>query len=801
MKKLIFTVLSVLSLGLTSAQAQCRVQIIHNSPDVLLDSVDIYVNGGLFLSDVHFRTATEFIEVIPAGGPSTTLDVAVAPGNSFSDADAVDNFSVTLNDGETIVIVASGISSASSGLYTNAPSFSLDLYSGQEIAINPGNSEFLVVHGSPDAPTVDVNAVGAGNLVDDLDYGQASASYVSVPNADYEIQIRNSAGNFVVAQYLAPLATDNLADSAIVVLASGFLDPAANNNGPSFGLWVALPEGGDLIELPSTAITSARLQAIHNCASPAAATVDVWLNNTLIINDFNFRTASPFVDVPAGSDFDLSIAPPNSTDTVGALARFTYNLPANGSFIAVASGTVGSGFNPAEPFNIEVFSGAREASLNPLENDILVFHGATDAPGVNIYVPAIGDNLIDSLNYADFDGYISLPVDDYQIQIRTVDGTIAVSEYSVPLLTLGVSEEAITVLASGFLDPSQNSNGPSFGLWATTASGGPLIQLPSVPLSTARIQVIHNCSDAAATTVDVWVNDELAVDDFAYRTATEFVDVPAGSPFDVVIQPSNSVDTTNALARFTYNLAGGEKYILVANGIISASGYSPAPPFDIDVYTGAREIAEISGNTDVLVYHGSTDAPYVDVREANAGMLVNNIGYSEFSSDYLQLPTADYTLQIFDSTSTTNIVSYSAPLSTLNLDDEALVVLASGFLDVAANSNGPGFGLWVALTDGGNLIPLPLITGIREVEAGNKISLYPVPASNVLNIAYGSENNERTSFRIMSIDGKTIMNGDWTPNANINVQTLDISNLASGVYSIEVISGSFRNVARFTVSK
>jgi hypothetical protein len=801
MKKLIFTVFSVLSLGLLSAQAQSRAQIIHNSSDALLATADIYVGGSLFLDDVAFRTATPFIEILPAGGGPLTVDVEIAPGNSSSNADAVASFQVTFVDGETYVIVAHGISATSAPSYNPAPALSLDIYTGQETAITPGNTEFLVVHGATDAPMVDVVALGAGTLVDDMDYLGSSGSYISVPNADYQVQVRNAAGNLVVAQYAAPLASLGLADSAIVVLASGFLDPSVNNNGPAFGLWVAKPEGGSLIPLPSGAITTARLQAIHNCASPAASVVDVWLNNTKIIDDFAFRTASPFVDVPAGSDFDISIALPTSTDTVGALARFTYNLPANGSFIAIASGTVGTGFNPAEPFNLEVFAGAREASTTAGNNDVLVFHGVTDAPGVNVYVPATGDNLVDSLYYSDFDGYVSLPADDYQIQVRTVDGTIQVAEYSAPLLTLGITDQAITVLASGFLDPSQNANGPAFGLWATTAAGGPLLELPSLPLSTARVQVIHNSADLAAANVDVWVNDELAIDNFAFRTASEFVDVPAGTSFDVVIQPANSIDTTNALARFTYTLPGGEKFILVANGIVSPSGYSPATPFDIDVYTGAREIAEISGNTDVLVYHGSTDAPPVDVREATAGLLVNNISYSEFSNGYLELPTADYTVQVFDSTSTTNIVSYQAPLATLSLQDEALVVLASGFLDPSVNSNGPGFGLWVALTDGGNLIPLPLITGIRDVEAGNGINLYPVPANNTLNIAYGAQNNERASFRIFSLDGKTMMQGDWFPNSNINVQTLDISNLASGMYSIEVLSGDFRNVSRFVVSK
>ncbi len=156
-----------------------------------------------------------------------------------------------------------------------------------------------------------------------------------------------------------------------------------------------------------------------------------------------------------------------------------------------------------------------------------------------------------------------------------------------------------------------------------------MLLFPTMLFGQARLQVIHNSADAAASVVDVWLNNTLLIDNFEFRTASPFIDAPAGVDFDVVIQPSNSTDTSNALARFTYNLTNGETYVLVANGIVVPTGYSPATPFNIYVYDMGRETATNAANTDLLVFHGSTDAPVVDVVEVGvgAGTIIDNLGY------------------------------------------------------------------------------------------------------------------------------------------------------------------------------
>jgi hypothetical protein len=688
--------------------SQARVQVIHNSADAAAEYVDVWLNDVLLIDNFKFRTATPFIDA-PAG---ERFDITIQPANSTDTTNGLARFTYTLEKEKTYILVANGIVVPTG--YSPYVPFNIYVYDlGRESAKLASNTDVLVFHGSTDAPVVDVVEVGlgAGTIINDLNYANFSG-YLELPTADYTLQIRDQSGTTTVAEYAAPLASLSLGSKSISVLASGFLNPAGNNDGPAFGLWVATAEGGDLIPLPMVPISTARVQIIHNSADIAAQYVDVWVNGQLLVNNFQFRTATPFIDAPANTDLTVTIAPANSSGVSEGIANFTFNLTGGSKYILVANGVVsGNGYSPLAPFNIFAYETAREAAIAQTNTDILVFHGSTDAPVIDIVENNFGiGTIVDNLSYGEFAGYLEVPASEFTFEIRDASGRVTVATFEAPLGTYGLQGKAVTVLASGFLNVQDNSDGPAFGLWVALSQGGNLIPLPMVMPAdpTARIQVIHNAADAAAEFVDVWLNDALALDNFEFRTATPFIDVPAGVDFDVTIQPANSTDTTNGLARFTYNLMADHTYVLVANGIVIPDGYNPPTPFDIYVYDMGREMAAMSGNTDVLVFHGSTDAPVVDVVEvgAGAGTIINDMPYSQFAG-YLELPTADYSLQIRDITGTTTVAEFAAPLATLGLENAALVVLASGFLSPADNNDGPAFGLWVALPSGGDLIPLP----------------------------------------------------------------------------------------------
>tara|TARA_B100000965_G_scaffold397319_1_gene413684 strand:+ start:1079 stop:1849 length:771 start_codon:yes stop_codon:yes gene_type:complete len=224
----------------------------------------------------------------------------------------------------------------------------------------------------------------------------------------------------------------------------------------------------------------------------------------------------------------------------------------------------------------------------------------------------------------------------------------------------------------------------------------------------ARVQVIHNSADLAAKSVDIYLNSSLLLDNFNFRNSSPFVEVPAGEEITISVAPSTSMSASQAIVSYNYTLEKNKKYILVANGHISPSGYIPLKNFSVEVYGLGRENANNASNTDLLVFHGSTDAPTVDVVETGvgAGTIVNNASYKDFTN-YLELATANYTLEVRDETGQTTVATYQAPLSSLNLMGGAGVVVASGFLNPSNNSNGEAFGLFVALPAGGELVALP----------------------------------------------------------------------------------------------
>ncbi|MGB3618138.1 MAG: DUF4397 domain-containing protein [Catalinimonas sp.] len=804
-----------------------RAQVIHNAPDVAADTVSIFFNDELLLDSVPFRTASEFID-LPAG---IEFDLSVQPAGATDTVGALFRSTYELDTNETYIIVANGILPGNFDDYAADSAFNLFVYPlGREMAMEEDEYDLLVFHGAPDAPTVDVTALldinnptDLGTIIDNISYGEfADEGYVSVPNENFIFSVRDSSGATIVASYIAPLSLLNtlvgggLLGQSYTVLASGFLNPADNNDGEAFGLFITLPGGGPLLELPAVDLT-ARVQVIHNAPDVAADTVSIFLNDELLLDNVAFRTASPFVDLPALSQFDLSIQPAGATDTVGALFNETYELALDETYVIVANGILpgnASDYDVDAPFGLFVYEGAREEAEAENNYDLLVFHGAPDAPTVD--VTALTDDLqnvgtvVDDVSYGEFadEDYVSVPDDDYILSVRDETGATVVASFVAPLETLNAQDSIIgqgfTVLASGFLNPTVNNDGPAFGLFVALPSGGDLLELPPY-MPMARVQVIHNAADVAADTVDVYLNDGLLLDNFAFRTATPFVDIPAGMSFDLSVQPGSSSDTVGALFRRSYELDTNETYVIVANGILPANfdDYAADSTFDLFVYTGAREMSTEEDEIQLLAFHGATDAPTVDIAvSGSTDPLFDDLMYGTFDG-YVGVGAAGYNLDV-RTTDGTVVATFLADLSDEELEGEALTVLASGFLDPSANEGGIGepFALVVAGADGGEVLVLSMVVSAQPfADAVRRVQLFPNPAEQQqINVSYTLAEAGEVAFALRDLQGRKLSSAQYSRQA-AGEQSVryNLGDVSPGVYLLEMQTAGTRRAFRVVV--
>lgn len=484
MKKLTTKILPFFCLLLANGlfAQNARVQVVHNSPNA--PAVDIYLNSTKILTGVPFRAASPFIDA-PAGVP---IQIRIKASPSTDTASPVFYRQYTLQTGIGYYLIANG--NLPGGTFAPNPD---NLATGFDVTVIPnaretsaaqGNVDLRIFHGVTDAPTVDIKAQGVATLVDNAPF-RGFSDYIPVPAASYTVQIAPAAGSPNLLAYQAGISS--LAGKSLLVLASGYFNPAANQvggqSGPGFGIWAFTPQG-DAIQLPAA---NSRVQIVHNCANAPA--VDIFVNGAKAVPNLDFRKATPFVNLPAGVPVTVAIkAASASSDTSNPVFRKTYELAGNESYSIVATGllfnTQDYAVNPNglnTGFDLTVMPGARESAAGSATSDnaeIRVLHAVTDAPFVDVRVQD-GPTLVNNAGFRNFTPYISAPNANLVVEVTDSAQASVVAAFQAPLSVF--ADSAMVVMASGFLTPAANQNGPSFGLLAVLPSGAAVL----LPLATS----------------------------------------------------------------------------------------------------------------------------------------------------------------------------------------------------------------------------------------------------------------------------------------------------------------------------
>jgi hypothetical protein len=512
--------------------------------------------------------------------------------------------------------------------------------------------------------------------------------------------------------------------------------------------------------------TTARLQVIHNSPSP---TVDVWVNGAKLLADFKFRTASPFIDAPAGTPLTIEVKAPSSTAATAALATFTPTLTAGKTYVAIATGIVG---NAKTPFTLKVIENGLEKSSGSTKTALVVYHGSTDAPAVDVIARGVA-TIVSGAAYGDATNYFEVPSAKYILDVTPAKNPAIVASFNADLSTLGGG--AAVVFASGFLAPKAGE--PAFGLFAALPNGT-VVALPV--LTTARLQVIHN---SPSPTVDVWVNGAKLLADFKFRTASPFIDAPANTTLKLEVKAPNSTAATAALATFNVNLKAATTYAAIATGIVG----NAITPFDISLIEGALEKSSDAKKVALAVYHGSTDAPKVDVvNNAGGAVLFNDLEYGD-ADGYLEVPAAKYVLNItpFDQNKTI-VAAFTADITTLG--GGAAIVMASGFL--APKAGEPAFGLFAVLPSG-TVIALPsasVSTDDIKTLVSN-YTVYPTLANSNIQLEYSIEEPANIQFSVSDNSGRIVYTSKLdNQNTGQYKETVDVSAWEAGLYHVQLVT-------------
>lgn len=321
-----------------------------------------------------------------------------------------------------------------------------------------------------------------------------------------------------------------------------------------------------------------------------------------------------------------------------------------------------------------------------------------------------------------------------------------------------------------------------------------------LPPAFARLQVIHNAADPAADTVDVYANGDLLLDDFIFRAATPFIDVPALVGINVGVAPGSSMSASDVIADFDVILDVNEAYVAIANGVLDPSAFAANPDtlgigFTIFVKTGAREAATDPAMVDFFVLHGSTDAPTVDVIARDVAKLVDDAAYGDMT-DYISVPPNAYILDITPGGDDTLVVaSFDADLS--GLGGGAAAVFASGFFDPSLNGDGPAFGLFAALPNG-TVVEFPAHTdstlgySSRGAEAGIVLRQnYPNPFNPSTMISFFLPQDAHVKLKVYDVNGREVATViDGVRPAGDNQAVLKADMLQSGVYFYRLSAGN-----------
>ena len=812
LKKSLFALLASAVFFTANAQS-ARFQLIHNAADPSMDTVDVYVNGFKY-DNIAFRQATSLLSVT-----SGSVKFNINDRNSIDSSDLVlKRLTLTLAANSNSVIMITGLNNtANFSANPNSLNTGITLITKNITTFAAGNGkvQINIFHGVTDAPGVDVvskPAISTGTLPSNLRFAQVNASNLFFNNVPTYLEMRVAGSSAALKAYSANLTSFN--QKMLSVFASGFVNPTANQNGNSFGVF-AVDTNGIVVELQE----ATRLQFIHNAADVALQSFDVYFNNNKVISALNFREATPFLTVNAGNT-QVRVSTANQNDTLYFIPSI--NLATGKSYLAMAMGLKDSSTYAANPdgvnrlLNINGYDSMPESSLLAGSFQYLVANGNTDAPQLSFNKVPSQTSVISNLKYGDFS---ALRTDNTGYIFNISNGSKSEYNGAYSLNAAAYLNQSGVVFTSGFYRAAGNPTNAATFKVMLALSNGTVIELTRLQ---NKLQFIHNSPDTTIRNVDIYANGIKIVNDLGFRNATGIANgTDAYVPVRINLTKGNAVDTSNALWSISM-LPDSNFNVAIAYGFTGASyrtnpeGISTA--FGVKMITPGKIVSTFpTPSNEVIFFHGGVNVGKLNIQADQEALFVaKNTSYGAL---YKYSPTkgnAGATYNVNDAVTGKGLLSSN--INFVGRSGLAGVMFASGFLldlrnyvdsslvagkyvrkdsaynksDSIFNKANPNFALnfYIAWSNGivDSFESVKFRTGTNEIIENNNFLMYPNPANENVSIVFNANQKSEGNVNLFDMKGALVKSINTQLVAGMNSVNLSLTDLPKGMYFVQINS-------------
>ncbi len=812
LKKSLFALLASAVFFTANAQS-ARFQLIHNAADPSMDTVDVYVNGFKY-DNIAFRQATSLLSVT-----SGSVKFNINDRNSIDSSDLVlKRLTLTLAANSNSVIMITGLNNtANFSANPNSLNTGITLITKNITTFAAGNGkvQINIFHGVTDAPGVDVvskPAISTGTLPSNLRFAQVNASNLFFNNVPTYLEMRVAGSSAALKAYSANLTSFN--QKMLSVFASGFVNPTANQNGNSFGVF-AVDTNGIVVELQE----ATRLQFIHNAADVALQSFDVYFNNNKVISALNFREATPFLTVNAGNT-QVRVSTANQNDTLYFIPSI--NLATGKSYLAMAMGLKDSSTYAANPdgvnrlLNINGYDSMPESSLLAGSFQYLVANGNTDAPQLSFNKVPSQTSVISNLKYGDFS---ALRTDNTGYIFNISNGSKSEYNGAYSLNAAAYLNQSGVVFTSGFYRAAGNPTNAATFKVMLALSNGTVIELTRLQ---NKLQFIHNSPDTSIRSVDIYANGIKIVNDLGFRNATGIANgTDAYVPVRINLTKGNAVDTSNALWSISM-LPDSNFNVAIAYGFTGASyrtnpeGISTA--FGVKMITPGKIVSTFpTPSNEVIFFHGGVNVGKLNIQADQEALFVaKNTSYGAL---YKYSPTkgnAGATYNVNDAVTGKGLLSSN--INFVGRSGLAGVMFASGFLldlrnyvdsslvagkyvrkdsaynksDSIFNKANPNFALnfYIAWSNGivDSFESVKFRTGTNEIIENNNFVMYPNPANENVIITLNATQKSEGNVNLFDMKGALVKSINTQLVAGMNSVNLSLTDLPKGMYFVQINS-------------